>query len=109
MVTKSLLKSYSYLVLSKFCFFGGPMLLKHGINTLSGDTLVDPIMYFLGYGLCYSASILFDSLRNLQVLNVTSLALTETSAKAYKHMLSLGPNFFFSSSQRTKLFNMYKV
>lgn len=27
----------------------------------------------------------------------------------YKHMLNLGPSFFFSGSQRTKLFNIYKV
>ena len=59
MITKSLLKSYGYLALSKFCFFGGPILLKHGINSLQGVTLVDPMLMFLGYGVCYSASILF--------------------------------------------------
>lgn len=59
MVTKSLLKSYGYLALSKFCFFGGPMLLKNGINSLQGVALGDPMLMFLGYGACYSASILF--------------------------------------------------
>lgn len=108
-VTRSLMISYTYLAMSKVCFFGGPMFLKYGINSLSSGTLKEPILYFLAYGTCYSASILFESLRNLQVLNVTSLALTETSSKAYQHMLSLGPDFFFSGSQRTKLFNMYKV
>lgn len=91
LVTKSLLKSYLYLGLSKFCFFGGPMFLKHGINSLQNIALGDPVLLFLGYGVCYTTSILFDSLRNIEVLKVTSLALTETSSKAYKHMLSLGP------------------
>lgn len=57
-VTKSLLKSYVYLILSKICFFGGPLLLKKGINGLQSG-LGDPLLLFLGYGVCYSASVLF--------------------------------------------------
>jgi hypothetical protein len=75
-VTKALLKSYGYLAISKFCFFGGPMFLKFGINSLQNLALGDPIMMFIGYGVCYSSSILFESLRNIEVLKVTSLALT---------------------------------
>lgn len=76
LVTRSLLKSYAYLGISKFCFFGGPMFLKHGINNLQNLALGDPFLMFLAYGACYSASILFESLRNIEVLKVTSLALT---------------------------------
>lgn len=65
LVTRALLKSYAYLAISKFCFFGGPMFLKHGINNLQNVLLGDPILMFLGYGACYSASILFESLRNI--------------------------------------------
>lgn len=108
-ITFTLLKSYSYLALSKFCFFGGPMLLKVGINSLQNASFGDPFLMFLGYGICYSASVLFESLRNVEVLKVTSYALTETSSDAYKHMLSMGPGFFFTGSQRTKLFNLQKV
>lgn len=58
-ITKYLLMSYMYLGVSKFCFFGGPMLLKYGINGLQNATIVDPLFMFFGYGLCYSASQLF--------------------------------------------------
>lgn len=60
MVTKCLLKSYLYLIFSKFCFFGGPLLLKQGINQLQNSaSLGDPLLMFFGYGVCYSASVLF--------------------------------------------------
>lgn len=52
------------------------MFLKHGINSLQSIALADPMLMFLAYGACYSASIIFDSLRNIEVLKVTSLALT---------------------------------
>lgn len=52
------------------------MFLKHGINNLQNLALGDPFLMFLAYGACYSASILFESLRNIEVLKVTSLALT---------------------------------
>lgn len=35
------------------------MLLKYGINSLQSAAMMDPILMFLGYGVCYSASILF--------------------------------------------------
>lgn len=65
LVTKSLLKSYLLLGLSKFCFFGGPMFLKYGINSLQNLAIGDPVLMFLAYGACYTSSILFDSLRNI--------------------------------------------
>ena len=58
-ITRSLLKSYFYLIFSKLCFFGGPLLLKHGINQLQNGGLGDPLLMFFGYGVCYSASVLF--------------------------------------------------
>ena len=58
-VTKALLKSYMYLAISKFCFFGGPLFLKSGINNITSLTLADPLLMFFGYGVCYSASVLF--------------------------------------------------
>ncbi len=68
LITKSLFKSYGYLIFSKLCFFGGPLFLKHGINGLSvtgGLGLVDPLIMFFGFGVCYSGSVFFESLRNL--------------------------------------------
>src|SRR5437773_2707329 len=53
-ITKALVKSYIYLVVSKICFFGGPLMLKKGINTIHSGTLIDPLLLFLGYGVCYS-------------------------------------------------------
>ena len=58
-ITTALIKSYGYLGLSKVCFFGGPMFLKVGINSLSNAAIGDPFILFLGYGLCYSASVMF--------------------------------------------------
>ena len=59
-ITHSLLKSYVYLIFSKICFFGGPLLLKKGINGLqSTSSFGDPLLMFFGYGICYSASVLF--------------------------------------------------
>ena len=109
LITKALMKAYGYLCLSKVCFFGGPMLLKFGINSLQSVSMADPFLFFFGYGILYSASVLFESMRNIQVLNVTNLALVETATKAYTNMLSMGPGFFFKDSQQIKLFNIYKV
>ena len=75
-ITRHLLKSYAYLAVSKACFFGGPMLLKYGINGLQKIAIVDPLILFLGYGLCYSASQLFESMRNIEIVYVTRFALT---------------------------------
>lgn len=59
-ITNSLFKSYGLLALSKACFFGGPFFIKLGINSLSGTTaLVNPILYFLGFGVCYTGSVYF--------------------------------------------------
>lgn len=60
-ITLALIKSYGYLTCSKFCFFGGPLFLKYGINALQNGTLAlgDPLLLFFGYGLCYSLSVLF--------------------------------------------------
>jgi hypothetical protein len=64
---------------------------------------------FLGYGVCYSASVFFESMRNLESVKIVNIALTETASNAYMHMLSLGPEFFFQTSQRHRIFNLYKV
>lgn len=92
-ITRSLLKSYSLLALSKICFFGGPFLLKLGVNSLSGPVAAGmyPLLYFFGFGVCYTGSVLFEQMRNLQTLRLINSALVETTSKAYKHMLSLGP------------------
>lgn len=59
-VTNRLLKSYGLLALSKICFFGGPFFIKLGINSLSGAAAaVNPILYFLGFGVCYTGSVFF--------------------------------------------------
>lgn len=67
-VTMKLTKSYVYLIFSKLCFFGGPFLLKSGIDALKVGAMIDPWPMFLGYGLCYSGSVIFESLRNMQVV-----------------------------------------
>ncbi len=111
-ITRYLLKSYTYLLFGKLCFFGGPLFLKHGINALQGAETIgigDPLLMFLGYGVCYSASVLFQSMRNLESVKIVNIALMDTASIAYRHMLSLGPDFFFSGSQRHKLFNLFKV
>ncbi len=67
-ITNYLLRSYGFLVLGKLCFFAGPLFLKHGINALQGPAAIgiaDPLFMFLGYGVCYSASVMFESMRNL--------------------------------------------
>jgi len=62
-ITVALMKSYGFLACSKFCFFGGPLFLKYGINALQNGavafTMADPLWLFLGYGVCYSLSVLF--------------------------------------------------
>lgn len=110
-ITRSLFRSYTLLAISKLCFFGGPLFLKQGINGLSLATAAsyDPLLMFLGFGICYSGSVLFESLRNLESLKIINIALVETASNSYKHMLSLGPEFYFSGSQRTILFNLFKV
>lgn len=93
-ITSSLLKSYGYLLCSKICFFGGPLFLKHAINALQSGTnvgITDPLLMFLGYGICYSSSVIFESLRNVQTVKIVNIALTESATNAYRHMLSLGP------------------
>lgn len=88
----SLLKSYGLLGLSKLCFFGGPILLKLGVNSLAAPTaMLSPLVYFFGFGVCYTGSVLFEQWRNLENLKLINSALVETTSKAYKHMLSLGP------------------
>ncbi len=64
---------------------------------------------FLGYGICYSLSVVFESMRNLESVKIVNSALTETASNAYRHILSLGPDFFFGGSQRHKLFSLFKV
>lgn len=110
-ITRTLLKSYSLLALSKICFFGGPFLLKLGVNALSAPASggIFPLLYFFGFGVCYTGSVLFEQRRNLQLLRLINSALVETTSKAYKHMLSLGPEFYFGGSQRHILFNLYKA
>lgn len=91
-ITRSLFKSYGMLGLSKLCFFGGPFFIKLGINSLGGTVaFFNPVLYFLGFGLCYTGSVYFEQKRNLETLNIINIALLETTSKAYKHMLSLGP------------------
>lgn len=58
-ITKSIGRSYFYLAFSKLCFFGGPLMLKYGINGLSSASIIDPLLLFLGYGICYSGSQIF--------------------------------------------------
>lgn len=109
-ITHALLKSYSLLALSKLCFFGGPFFLKLGINSLTGAaTVANPLMMFFGFGVCYSGSVFFEQMRNISTLKIIDIALVQTTSKAYKHMLSLGPQFYFSGSQRHILFNLYKA
>jgi ABC-type transport system involved in Fe-S cluster assembly fused permease/ATPase subunit len=48
-------------------------------------------------------------MRNLETLKIINIALVETTSKVYRHMLSLGPEFYFSGSQRHILFNLYKA
>ena len=91
-ITHALLKSYLMLAGSKLCFFGGPFLLKLGVNSLSNPTaMMNPLLYFFGFGACYTGSVLFEQMRNVQTLKLINAALVETTTKAYKHMLSLGP------------------
>jgi hypothetical protein len=71
-----LLKSYLMLALSKLCFFGGPFLLKVGVNALSGTaTMLNPLIYFFGFGVCYTGSVLFEQMRNVQTLKLINAAL----------------------------------
>jgi len=59
-ITRCLLTSYGLLGLSKLCFFGGPFFIKLGINSLSGTAItISPILYFLGFGICYTGSVYF--------------------------------------------------
>jgi hypothetical protein len=94
-ITKSLLKSYGLLGLSKICFLGGPICLKIGINGLSSagaaTAMANPLAMFFCFGICYTGSVFFESLRNLETLKIINIALVETTSRAYKHMLSLGP------------------
>lgn len=65
-IRHSLLKSYGLLGLSKLCFFGGPFLLKLGVNSLAAPSgLLSPLLYFFGFGVCYTGSVLFEQMRNL--------------------------------------------
>lgn len=38
--------------------------------------ITDPLLMFLGYGICYSASSLFESMRNLESVKIVNIALT---------------------------------
>lgn len=65
-VTKNIIIGNIYLILSKVCFFGGPLCLKKGINALQMGVMTDPTLMFFGYGICYTGSIFFESLRNIK-------------------------------------------
>lgn len=108
-ITRKILVSYVHLVFSKLCFFGGPLMLKTGINSLQAGATFDPTLLFLGYGLCYTGSILFESLRNIKVMEVSNEAIKDISQEAYRHILKLNPEFFFASSQREKLFKLSRA
>jgi ABC-type transport system involved in Fe-S cluster assembly fused permease/ATPase subunit len=108
-ITRKIITSYVYLVLSKICFFGGPLLLKGGINAIQSTAAFDPSLLFLGYGLCYTGSILFESLRNIKVIQVSNEAIKDISQQAYMHVLKLEPEFFFGSSQRQTLFKLSRA
>jgi len=80
------------LALSKICFFGGPFMLKLAVNALGAPAAgFSSLFYFFGFGVCYSGSVFFEQARNLHTLKLINTALVETTSKAYKHMLSLGP------------------
>lgn len=65
-ITKTLLRSYGLLGLSKLCFFGGPLLLKLGMNALGGTAaFASPPVLFFGFGVCYWGSVFFEQMRNL--------------------------------------------
>ena len=65
-IAQTLLRSYGLLGLSKACFFGGPFLLKLGVNALAGPVVgLSPLIYFFGFGACYSGSVVFEQMRNL--------------------------------------------
>jgi len=70
-VTNCLMKSYGLLALSKLCFFGGPFFIKMGINSLSAvSAAINPIFYFLGFGICYTGSVFFEQKRNLTTSDI---------------------------------------
>ena len=108
-ITRKLMISYVHLALSKICFFGGPLMMKGGINALQSGAAFDPSLLFLGYGLCYTGSILFESLRNIKVVEVSNEAIKDISQQAYRHTLKLDPEFFFGSSQRQRLFKLSRA
>ena len=75
-ITHGLIKSYAMLACSKLCFFGGPFLLKLGVNALSATTTaLNPLLYFFGFGVCYTGSVLFEQMRNVQTLQLINAAL----------------------------------
>lgn len=90
-ITKNILVANFYLVLSKVCFFGGPLCLKKGINALQMGVMTDPTLMFFGYGICYTGSIFFESLRNIKNNELSNAAVKDLSEQAYGHMLNLDP------------------
>ncbi|KRX09894.1 P-loop containing nucleoside triphosphate hydrolase [Pseudocohnilembus persalinus] len=109
LITKLLLKSYAYLVLSKGFFYGGPLCIKHGINAIQSADYNNAMLIFLAYGTCYSGYVFCDGLRNRKLAEIQQASLHDIIKNTYSHMLKLDPTFFFSQSQRSKLYDIYKA
>jgi ABC-type bacteriocin/lantibiotic exporter with double-glycine peptidase domain len=102
-VSRNIFISYGYLLCSKLCFFGGPFLLKSGIDAIRMGAAVDPLPMLFGYGLCYCGSVFFEALRNVKGVELSNLAVKDISHKSLRHILTLDPEFFFMSSQTKTL------
>ncbi|CAD8133106.1 unnamed protein product [Paramecium pentaurelia] len=104
------MKAYFNLIMNKSFFFGGPFCIKYGINMVSNPaTIMYSPLFFIGYGVCYSAYVYFEGLRNRNLSEINILALREMSLQTYEHLLYLDAEFHLNTSSRSNIYSLYKA
>ena len=103
-------KTYFLLSLSKICFFALPFSLKYGINFIQNPATIGFAPYcFVFYGIFSSLMTYFDGIKSRQVSHISLCAWKDISVKTYDHLLHLDASFHFASSQKSRLFSLYKA
>jgi len=106
----AILKTYSLLTLSKVCFFAVPISLKYGINYLQNPltAYLSPFC-FITYGISSVLLTVFEGKKAQYCAQISLQAWKDISLETYRHLLNLDVTFHYNSSQKSRLFSLYKA
>ena len=96
--------------LSKICFFYVPFSLKYGINYLQNPLTMHYAPWcFVSYGVATVFMSYFEGRKAQYCSQISLEAWKDISLETYRHLLSLDVSFHYNTSQKSRLFSLYKA